>query len=63
MVVLNYFSKSRGHFKFKYDVIDNKWIDIISIIHSVAMNFDWFQNVYTVIGVNVEALNEFVSNK
>lgn len=40
MVILNYFSKSRVHFKFKYDVIDNKWIDINSIINSVTMNFD-----------------------
>jgi len=25
---MNYFSKSRGHLKFKYDVTDNKWIDM-----------------------------------
>jgi hypothetical protein len=28
MVVLNWFSKSHGNFKFKYDVIDTNWVGV-----------------------------------
>jgi hypothetical protein len=40
MVLMNYFSKSKGHLKFKYDVTDNKWIDINLIIILVTMTYD-----------------------
>lgn len=63
MVLLNYFSKFRGHLKFKYDVTDSKWIDIDSIISSVTLTFDRTQNVYTLNDVDAQALNDFVSTK
>jgi hypothetical protein len=40
MVLMNCFSMYRGHTKFKYDVIDNKWIDIDSIITLVTMTYN-----------------------
>jgi hypothetical protein len=38
MALLNWFSKSRGNFKFKYDVTNTNWVDINSIISIVTMN-------------------------
>lgn len=63
MVLLNWFSKTNGQLKFKYDSTDSKWIDIKSIITSVTMSFDRAQNVYTLDRSDFEALNEFVSSK
>jgi hypothetical protein len=40
MVLMNCFSKYRGHMKFKYDVIDNKWTYIDYIITSITMTFN-----------------------
>ncbi len=62
MVLMNYFSKFRGHLKFKYYVINSKWIDINSIIILITMTYDKIQNVYTLNNVNVEILDGFVSN-
>jgi hypothetical protein len=46
MLLLNYFSKYKRHFKFKY-VTNNKSIDIDTITSLMNMIFDRFQNVYT----------------
>ncbi len=62
MVLMNYFSKSRGHLKFKYVVTDNKWIDINFIIIFITMTYDKTQNVYILSNVNVKVLDGFVSN-
>lgn len=40
MVLLNWFNKSCGDFKFKYDVNDTNWVDIDSIISTVTMNYE-----------------------
>ncbi len=62
MVILNCFLKSRGDFKFKYDVTNTKWIDVDFINSSITMTFDRSQHVYILNVAKVEALNEFVSN-
>jgi hypothetical protein len=49
--------------KLKYDVIDNKWIDINYTIALVTMTYNRSHKVYTFINVDVKALNEFVSYK
>jgi hypothetical protein len=40
MVLLNWFSKSHGNFKFKYDVIDTNWVDVDFIISTITMNYE-----------------------
>jgi hypothetical protein len=40
MVLLNWFNKSCGNFKFKYDVIDTNWVDVDSIISPITMNYE-----------------------
>jgi hypothetical protein len=37
MVLLNWFSKSHGNLKFKYDVIDINWVDVDSIMSIFMM--------------------------
>jgi hypothetical protein len=46
MVLLNWFSKSRGNLKFKYDVIDVNWVDVDSIISIVDMNYEKEEDIY-----------------
>jgi len=40
MVLLNWFSKSHGNLKFKYDVIDINWVDVDSIMFIFTMNYE-----------------------
>ncbi len=40
MVLLNWFSKSHGNLKFKYDVIDINWVDVGFIISTIPMNYE-----------------------
>jgi len=40
MVLLNWYSKSHGNFKFNYDVIDTNWVDVNFIISIVMMNYE-----------------------
>jgi len=40
MVLLNWFSKSHGNLKFKYDVIDINWVDVDSIMSIFTMNYE-----------------------
>jgi hypothetical protein len=63
MALMNYFFKFKGHLKFKYDVTNNKWIDIKFIIILVTMTYNKAWNVYTFASADVDALYEFVSSK
>jgi hypothetical protein len=40
MVLLNWFNKSKGNSKFKYDTIDNNWVDINLLIFIINMNYE-----------------------
>jgi hypothetical protein len=46
MVLLNWTSKTRGNFKFKYDVIHTNWVDVDSIIFIVIMNYEKEKYIY-----------------
>jgi hypothetical protein len=63
MVLLNWFSKSRGNLKVKYDVIDTNWVDVDSIISIVNMNYKKEKNIYWLDCVDANFLDEFVTNK
>jgi hypothetical protein len=61
MVLLNWFNKYCGNFKFKDDVNDTNWVDIDSIISTITMNKE--KDIYWLDCFNVASLDEFVTNK
>jgi hypothetical protein len=63
MVVLNWFNKSSGNLKFKYDVIDTNWVDVESIIYIVIMNYEKEKKLYWLDCIDANSLDEFVTNK
>jgi len=63
MVLLNWFNKSHGNIKFKYDLIDINWVDVDSIISNVIMNYEKEKNIHWLDCIDVPSLNEFVNNK
>jgi hypothetical protein len=63
MVLLNWFNKSRGNRKFKYDVIDTNWVDVNSIIFIVTMNYEKEKDIYWLNCIDATSLDEFVINK
>ena len=60
MVLLNWFTKSPGHLKYKYEGSDTQWIDIDSVISTVSMSFNMRTNVYTLDDTDGKSLDEFV---
>lgn len=60
MVLLNWFTKSPGHLKYKYEGSDTQWIDIDSVISTVSMSFNMRTNVYTLDDTDAKSLDEFV---
>jgi hypothetical protein len=63
MVLLNYFGKSHGNFKLKYNVIDTNWVDVNSIISIVMMNYEKKIKIYWLDCFDANSLDEFVNNK
>jgi hypothetical protein len=63
MVLLNWFNKHCGNFKFKYDVNDTNWVDIDSNISIVTMNYEKEKYIYWLDCFNATSLDEFVANK
>jgi hypothetical protein len=62
-VLLNWFNKSCGNFKFNIDVNDTNWVDIDSIISIVTMNYEKEKDIYWLDCFNAASLDEFVTNK
>ena len=63
MVLLNWFSKSTGNLKFKYDTSDTNWIDVGSIISTCTLAYEQSTNLYWLDHRDAESLDEFVGNK
>ncbi len=63
MVLLNWFSKSRGMLKFKYDVIDTNWVDVDFIMSIINMNYEKEKYIYWLNCFDAITLDEFVINK
>jgi len=61
-VLLQYFNKTKGQNKYKYDYSDSKWIDIECIITNVTLSFNLVNSVYIVNSKNTDALDKFVVN-
>jgi len=60
-VMLQYFSKTVGLNKFKYNHNDMKWMDIEYIITTVTLCYNVVNCVYTVNPEDVDAMNKFVT--
>ena len=60
-IMLNWFKIAPGRNKFKYDVTDTQWIDIDSVICTIALSFNSGTNVYTLEENDRDVLDEFVS--
>jgi hypothetical protein len=63
MALLNRFGKSRGKFKFKYNVTNTNWVDINSIISTITMNCEKETNKYWLDCFDVVFLDESVTSK
>jgi hypothetical protein len=61
-VRLNWFSKSSGNLKFKYDHSDCKWVDVDSIISTVTLTFLSGPKLYSMDSEDFASLEEFVQN-
>jgi hypothetical protein len=62
-VLLNWFSKTQGNSKFKYDHSDCKWVDVDAIISTVTLTYSPSQKVYTLNLEDAASLNEFVTKQ
>lgn len=58
--MLNWFKVAPGRNKFKYEVTDTQWINLDSVISTVALSFNCRSNVYTLDQNDREVLDEFV---
>jgi hypothetical protein len=62
MVLLNWFSKSCGKLKFKYDVIDTNWVNVDSTVSTIIMNYEKEKDIYWLNCIDAISLDEFVTN-
>lgn len=60
-IMLNWFKRMPGRNKFKYEVTDTQWIDIDSVISTVALSFNSRSNIYTLDENDRDVLDEFLS--
>jgi hypothetical protein len=63
MVLLNWFSKSTGNGKFKYDVSDSQWIDVDMVISTVSLSFQSSNSLYVLDNNDAKQLDEFVASR
>jgi len=61
-VILHYYARAPGHYKFKYNLTDSKWISLESVITNVSLVYNPDNQVYTLDSGDAENLNEYVSN-
>ena len=61
-VMLHYFTRALGQYKFKYDLTDSKWIGLESIITNVTLTFNPDSQIYSLDVGDADNLNEYVSN-
>lgn len=61
-VMLHYFTRAPGQYKFRYDLTDSKRIGLDSIITNVTLSFNPDSQIYTLDLGDAENLNEYVSN-
>jgi len=59
-VILHYYTRSPGQYKFKYDLTDSQWISLESIITNVTLTYNSETQVYTLDASDADNLNEYL---
>ena len=62
-VILHYYTRAPGQYKFKYNLTDSKWISLEFIITNVTLTYKSDTQIYSLDRGDAENLNEYVSNK
>jgi hypothetical protein len=62
-IYLNYYSRGPGRLKFRYDLSDSNWVDVESIISSVALTYNSATKMYSLDSEDASSFDTFVSNK
>ena len=62
-IYLNYYSRGPGRLKFRYDLSDSNWVDVESIISSVALMYNSATKMYNLDSKDTSSFDSFVSNK
>ena len=62
-IYLNYYSWGPGWLKFRYDLSDSNWVDVESIISSVALTYNSDTKMYSLDSEDASSFDTFVSNK
>lgn len=61
-VILHYYTRSPGQYKFKYDLTDSKWVSLETVITNVTLIYNPDTQVYSLDRGDAENLNAYVSN-
>ena len=61
-VILHYYTRAQGQYKFKYNLTDSQWIGLESVITNVILTYNSANQVYSMDRSDAENLNEYVSN-
>ena len=61
-VILHYYTRAQGQYKFKYNLTDSQWIGLESVITNVTLTYNSANQVYSMDRSDAENLNEYVSN-
>ena len=62
-VILHYYTRAFGQYKFKYNLTDSKWISFELIMTNVTLTYKSDTQVYSLDRGDAENLNEYVLNK
>jgi hypothetical protein len=60
-VILHYFNRAPGQYKFKYDLTDSKWISLESVITNVTLSYNSETGLYDLDRADADNLNEYVT--
>lgn len=61
-IILHYYARAPGQYKFKYNITDSNWIGLESVITNVTLSYNMDSQVYTLDGGDAENLNEYLSS-
>jgi len=60
-VMLHYYTRAAGQYKFRYDLTDSKWIGLESIITNVTLTYNPENHVYSLEQLDAANLEDYVS--
>ena len=60
-LILHYYSRATGQYKFKYNVMDSQWIGVESIITNVTLMYNPDSHIYSLDVDDAEILNNYLT--